>query len=121
MTQKILLVDDSKVALKIVKMIVVNLGHEVIGEAVNGEIGFEMYKTLKPDLVLSDLEMPVLDGYGMIEKIFNYDATAKVALISSVANHVRTNDILNLGALAIIRKPIDEKMLQKLFDNLESE
>ena len=65
----VLLVDDSKASRMIVGKVVKKLGHEVIGQAEDGEKGFEAYKELKPDLVLSDVEMPVLDGHGMVKKL----------------------------------------------------
>ena len=68
MSKKILLVDDSRTSRMIVGKIVKKLGHEVVGEAENGELGFEAFKNLAPDLVLSDIEMPVCDGYQMVEK-----------------------------------------------------
>ena len=48
----VLLVDDAKASRMIVGKVVKKLGHEVIGQAENGELGFEAYKELKPDLVL---------------------------------------------------------------------
>ena len=68
----VLLVDDAKTSRMIVGKTVEKLGHNVVGEAENGELGFEAYKELKPDLVLSDVEMPVLDGHGMVKKIMEF-------------------------------------------------
>jgi len=62
--KRVLLVDDSKVSRNMIGKMVEELGHEVVGEAENGQIGYEKYVELKPDVVLSDIEMPVLDGYG---------------------------------------------------------
>ncbi len=93
-----------------------NLGHEIIGDEENGELGFEAYKRLKPDIVLSDIEMPVLDGYEMLCKIISFNPEAKVAIISTIANAQLLKKIQSAGAIAINSKPISEQQLQALFD-----
>ena len=47
---KILIVDDSRTSRRMLRNILVENGHEVIGEAENGQIGFEKYIELKPDI-----------------------------------------------------------------------
>ena len=63
---KILIVDDSRTSRRMLRNILVENGHEVIGEAENGQIGFEKYIELKPDIVTLDITMPVLDGLGAV-------------------------------------------------------
>ena len=57
--QQILIVDDSRTSRRMLRNILVENGHEVIGEAENGQIGFEKYIELKPDIVTLDITMPV--------------------------------------------------------------
>jgi len=104
----VLIVDDSKTSRMIVGKIVKKLGHEVIGQAENGELGFEAYKELKPDLVLSDIEMPVLDGHGMVEKIIEFDSNAKIAMVTSVVNAQFIQRIIAQGVIDSIKKPVTE-------------
>ena len=66
---KILMVDDSRTSRKILKDILVDAGHEIVGEAGNGEEGYQMYGEVKPDLVTMDITMPVLDGIEALKKI----------------------------------------------------
>ena len=66
---KVLIVDDSKTSRRILKNFLTQFGHEVVGEAENGEMGVEMYKNLKPDVVTLDITMPVMDGVEALEKI----------------------------------------------------
>lgn len=119
MGKKVLLVDDAKASRMIIGKIVARLGHEVIGEASNGELGFELYQELKPDIVLSDIEMPVLDGYEMLEKIIEFDKDANIVMITSVVNAQFIQRILSLGALDAIKKPINDKKMQTIFDQLD--
>ena len=114
--KKVLLVDDAKVSRMIVGKAVKKLGHTIVGEAVNGQEGFEMYRELNPDVVLSDIEMPVLNGYDMLQKIIEYDKDAKVVMVTSVVNAQFIQKILALGALDSIKKPINEAKMSKIFD-----
>ena len=115
---RVLLVDDAKASRMIIGKIVKKLGHEVIGQAENGELGFEAYKELKPDLVLSDIEMPVLDGYGMVEKIINFDPDADIVMVTSVVNAQFLQKIMSIGAMNAIKKPVNDAKLQAVFDEL---
>ena len=115
----VLIVDDSKTFRMIVGKIVKKLGHEVIGQAENGELGFEAYKELKPDLVLSDIEMPVLDGHGMVEKIIEFDSNAKIAMVTSVVNAQFIQRIIAQGVIDSIKKPVTEEKLLKVFNKLK--
>ena len=80
---KILIVDDSRTSRRMLRNILVENGHEVIGEAENGQIGFEKYIELKPDIVTLDITMPVLDGLGALEKIIAYDENGDYKTIHS--------------------------------------
>lgn len=116
---RVLLVDDAKASRMIVGKTVKKLGHEVVGEAVDGQDGFEKYKELKPDIVLSDIEMPILDGYGGLKLIKEYDPDAVVVMVTSVVNAQFIQKIMGLGALDAVKKPINEKKLAKIFDLLD--
>ncbi len=115
----VLLVDDSKISRVVVGKIVKKLGHKVIGEAEDGELGFEAYKELKPDLVLSDVEMPVLDGHGMVKKIIEFDPDASIAMVTSVVNAQFIQKIMSEGAMDAVKKPVNEAKLEKVFNQLD--
>ena len=115
----VLLVDDAKASRMIVGKIVKKLGHEVIGQAENGELGFEAYKELKPDLVLSDVEMPVLDGHGMVKKIIEFDSEASIAMVTTVVNAQFIQKIMSEGAMDAVKKPVNADKLEKIFDQLD--
>ena len=115
----VLLVDDAKASRMIVGKVVKKLGHEIVGQAEDGEKGFEAYKELKPDLVLSDVEMPVLDGHGMVKKIIEFDPDASIAMVTSVVNAQFIQKIMGEGAMDAVKKPVNEAKLQKIFDSLD--
>lgn len=115
---RVLLVDDARTSRMIVGKAVKKLGHEVVGEAENGELGFEAYKELNPDIVLSDVEMPVLDGYGMVAKIIAHDANANIAMVTSVVNAQFIQKIMSIGAIDAVKKPVNASKLEKVFEKI---
>ena len=119
MAKRVLLVDDAKTSRMIVGKVVKELGHEIVGEAENGELGFEAYMELKPDLVLSDIEMPVLGGYEMVEKIILADPDANIVMVTSVVNAQIIQKIIAIGAVDAVKKPINEAKLAKIFEQLD--
>jgi two-component system chemotaxis response regulator CheY len=58
---RILAIDDTKTLLNLLCMTLRDAGHEV-AEAVNGEEGLQRFEDFRPDLVITDLNMPVMDG-----------------------------------------------------------
>jgi len=101
----ILIVDDAAFMRMMLKGMIEPLGYQVIGEAVNGEDGFEKYKKLKPDIVTMDITMPILDGLECLKKIMEYDANANVIMCSAMGQQAMVIDAIQLGAKDFIVKP----------------
>lgn len=59
------------------------IGFEIIGEAGNGEAGFEKFLALKPDLVFTDIKMPKKDGFWLIEQIKAVDEQVEIILLTA--------------------------------------
>ena len=68
----VLVVDDSKTSRTMLRNILVANGYEVIGEAENGQEGYDKYCELEPDFVTLDITMPVMDGIETLVKIKEY-------------------------------------------------
>ena len=65
---KILVVDDNPDDLLLLRLVVERHGHEVFA-AENGQQGFELAAAHRPDLIISDALMPVLDGFNFLKKL----------------------------------------------------
>jgi len=117
--KRVLIVDDSKISRQMVGKTVIKLGHAIVGEASNGNEGFEKYKELKPDLVLSDVEMPECDGHEMVKKIIAYDNQAVIVMVTSVVNAQFIQKIISEGAKTAIKKPITDEKIKKVLDSLD--
>ena len=107
----ILLVDDSRTSRKILKSILEENGHVIIGEAMNGKDGVEKYKDLKPDLVTMDITMPVLDGLEALKQIIAYDEAAKIVMVTAAGQKNKMVDALKFGAAEFLAKPFEYKQI----------
>ncbi|GIQ68898.1 DNA-binding response regulator [Xylanibacillus composti] len=88
-------------------------GFEVVGEADNGEDGFEMIERLKPELVITDIRMPVVDGLELIRMTIEKDTHKPGFIIISGYNDFSyAQQAVRYGVHDFILKPIDEVMLQ---------
>ena len=110
---KFLIIDDSKLARAKQAQSIIDAGYEVIGEAENGQQGFELYQELKPDFVTMDLEMPVMNGLDATKKIIEFDQSAKIIVVSSVINKASITEVLNAGAIFHLKKPFKSELLQR--------
>ncbi|MBW1857801.1 MAG: response regulator, partial [Deltaproteobacteria bacterium] len=79
--QKVLIVDDEPEVLKSLENMVKSIGYEV-DSAGSGNKALEHYKTYKPDVVLLDWKMPVMDGETCAKKILKNDPAARIVIIS---------------------------------------
>lgn len=107
----ILLVDDSKTSRKILKNILEDNGHKVIGEAVNGEDGITKYKELMPEITTMDITMPVLDGLEALRQIIEFDNTAKIIMVTAAGQKTKMVDAVKFGALEFITKPFENDQI----------
>lgn len=110
--KKIVLIEDNPDNRVTIKAI---LGNEfTIIEAEDGETGLKLLNKELPDLVLLDISLPVMDGYGVIEKIRQKESIASIPVIAVTAKAM-VNDkerILQAGCNDYVSKPIDDEELK---------
>lgn len=109
---KILVVEDNQEINTYIKEV---LEHDFVVEvAYNGMEGFEMALEFEPDLILSDVMMPVLDGIALCEKVKEHDKTAHIPIILLTARTSSVYQIagLNKGAEDYISKPFSSSILK---------
>ncbi len=103
----ILIVDDSRTSRKILREILEEAGHTIVGESLNGEEGYLKYKELKPDLVTLDITMPKLDGIEALQLIKKIDENAKVVMITAAGQKEKMIQAVKYGAAEFIAKPYE--------------
>jgi two-component system chemotaxis response regulator CheB len=106
---RVLVVDDSALMRKLLAQIIESdAGIEVVGTASNGEFALRKIAELEPDVVTLDLEMPGLNGIGVLKQIVRKHQTRVVVVSSfSTAGASITLKALALGAVDFVAKPID--------------
>ncbi len=115
---KVLIVDDSRTSRRMLKNILTANGHEVIGEAENGQIGYEKFIELDPDIVTLDITMPVLDGLGALEKIMTLNDKANVIMVTAAGQKNKMVEAIKLGATEFIQKPFEPEQILSVISNL---
>jgi two-component system chemotaxis response regulator CheB len=103
---KVLIVDDSAYARNIIeRILIISPFIEVIGKARNGKNALDMVEKLKPDVVLLDLLMPVMDGITFIKEQMKRHPI-RIIIVSIVSEKGKLIiDALNAGAIDFIQKP----------------
>ncbi|CDQ39911.1 MULTISPECIES: response regulator [Virgibacillus] len=105
---KILVVDDAKFMRTTLSTLLKHKQHEIIGEAENGEEAISLYQELRPDLVLMDITMPVMNGIDAIKAIMNMDENAIIIVCSAMGQQKVVVEAIESGARDFIMKPFDE-------------
>lgn len=104
---RVLVVDDSAFMRHALgRLLSETPGLEVVGSAANGEEGLALARELRPDVITLDVEMPVLDGLGMLKRLM-LETPTRVVMLSSLttANATITLDALEYGAIDFVPKP----------------
>ncbi len=105
---KVLLIDDSAIVLSILKKILLNSQEiEVIGTAINGKDGIQKVKELNPDVVCTDLMMPVMDGLEFTKELMQSIPKPILVISSALEGKNESNvfQLLEAGALEVFPKP----------------
>lgn len=110
---KILVVDDASFVRMALGQILMEDGHEIVGEAADGVEAIEKYKLLKPDLVTMDITMPVMGGIDSLKGIIQFDPNAKVIMCSAMGQQEFVFQAIEAGALDFIVKPFDKERIKE--------
>jgi two-component system chemotaxis response regulator CheY len=116
----VLVIDDTAVLRKIIKFNLEKAGYKV-EEAIDGYDGLEKVKSVKPDLILLDLMMPRLDGFGFMEKIKNTEEKdVPIVVLTAKGSKEDIDRVKALGANDFMNKPFSPKdLVQKVGDILK--
>ena len=104
---KILIGDDSILARKQLKDVILSFGNPIFFEAANGQETVDIYKKESPDLVFIDIVMPVKDGNTAIREIISYDRDADIVIVSSIGTQSQLKMAIEAGANDFIQKPLN--------------
>ena len=108
--KKVLVIEDNETNLYLMRTILQKLGFQVI-EAQDGASGVELARDEKPDLILMDIQLPVMDGFEATKKIRTIKEMKNIPIIA-ITSYAMVGDkerILNAGCTAYIEKPIEPR------------
>lgn len=110
---RILVVDDMASIRRIVKVLLTNMGHSV-AEADNGQTAIKMLNSATYDLIISDWNMPVLDGSGLVRSIRQgcCQNTIPVIMLTAEADKRRVIELAQLGINGYILKPFKQETFE---------
>ena len=115
----VLVVDDDAYLRKIIRSLLVGFGVQRVYEAGDGAQGLELIQQFKPDVVLVDWEMPMLNGAEMIRLVRNPEtsphATVSIIMMTGHTERHRIQAAMQLGINEMLVKPFSAKsLLQRL-------
>ncbi|ODS33097.1 MAG: two-component response regulator [Candidatus Scalindua rubra] len=105
--KKILIIDDNEDILVMFEQLLLDQGFNV-STAINGITGIELFKRESFDLVITDINMPGIIGFDVVENIKNGFMTVPIILMSADYLPVEPDNVKKLGVNAIISKTIDD-------------
>ncbi len=110
---KILIVDDAEIMLLLIQKFVSALGHQTI-TATNGQIAVDLYQSERPDLVLMDMMMPVMDGpeASMRIKAIAGNKWVPIVFVTGIGEENRLAEAIEQGADDYLLKPINFRILE---------
>lgn len=118
---RILVVEDNAANLELIRYLLSAAGHEVI-TAVNGRDGLNRATLEVPDLVLCDLQMPVMDGYELMRALRNIPALHEIVCIALSASAMPSDAerVAAAGFNAYLTKPLEPetfaRQVMELYD-----
>ena len=115
---KVLIVDDLANNLEILRRRLCPIGYDVY-IADNGKVGLELTEKIAPDIVLLDLQMPVMDGYTYLKKLRAHPklgATPVIAISAAIGKEDQAK-LINLGFDGVFLKPIKVPTIVKILSD----
>lgn len=116
---KVLLVDDNAMTRDMMKDLLTEMGHVVVGEAGDGNEAIKVFMETRPELVLLDMIMPVKTGLEALPELKAIDPAAKIVMVTAVQQDTINQELMDKGATAILHKPFMYDELAALLKQVE--
>ena len=107
---KVVIADDESIIRLDLKTLLEEMGHIVLGEAADGQRALELVRSLKPDVVIMDIKMPVMDGLDAA-KVISEEKIAPVVLLTAYSQKDLVERAKEAGVYAYLVKPFQESDL----------
>jgi two-component system chemotaxis response regulator CheY len=114
---RVLIVDDAAFMRKLLTDALTSGGHEVVGEASDGNEAVARWQELQPELTTLDITMPEKDGLQALSEIMALDPSAKVIMCSALGQEGKVLEAVKLGAKDFVVKPFQPPRVLEAVDN----
>ncbi len=111
----ILVADDDKNMRDLLSALLISLGYQCVGQATSGTEAVELVRTLRPNLVVMDYHMPVLDGIEATRQIASLGTTAIVLMTADSAPEIG-RQAMDAGATGYMHKPFDSQQMSAILE-----
>jgi two-component system chemotaxis response regulator CheY len=113
---KVLIVDDEHFMRKVVRTLLMSIGVRTIYEAPDGPAGLEAIRTVMPDIVILDWEMPGLDGAGFVRMVRSPQTfplpDIPIIMLTGHGERSRVIEAVEIGVNEFLLKPVSSKSLR---------
>ena len=113
---KVLVVDDEHYMRKVVRTLLMSIGIRTVYEAPDGPAGLELVRSLAPDVVIVDWQMPGLDGAGFVRMVRSPDTfpfpNVPIIMLTGHGERSRVIEAVQVGVNEFLLKPVSSKALQ---------
>lgn len=111
--------DEVKIRMGMGRLIETETAHEIIGEAKNGREGLEMALRYKPDLIITDIRMPEMDGLEMLSALREQGVRIHAVILTGYAEFDYARRAISLGVNDYLLKPIGVEDVKALLEKIE--
>ncbi len=105
---RVLIADDAAFMRMMIKNILSQNGHEVVGEAANGIEAVSKWSELTPDVTTMDITMPEKDGIAALKEILAANPSAKIIMCSALGQEAKVIESIRSGAKDFVVKPFQQ-------------
>lgn len=117
---RILVVEDEiKIRMGISRLISAHTQHTVVGEAKNGQEGLEMINRFHPELVISDIRMPVMDGLKMLQESVKMGNKCHFVILSGYSEFEYAQTAIRYGVDDYLLKPLAPEDVTQILDKIQ--
>ena len=107
---RILLADDEALLRLDLRELITDAGHQIVGEAADGEQAVKLARELRPDFIIMDVKMPIMDGL-TAAKLIDEENIAPVLLLTAYSQEDIVSKAADSGIIAYLVKPVREEQL----------
>jgi len=112
---RVLIADDTAFMRKMLSDALAKGGHEIVGEATNGEEAVQAFRDHRPEVTTLDITMPEKDGLTALREIVAIDPSAKVIMCSALGQEAKVLESIKNGAKDFVVKPFQpERVLEAI-------